>query len=293
MKTYLLRLLLVLLMVAGFTFGCSSAGHLVSKPTGSGTADGGIIERDFVISVETNLPHRFPEGETKGVWLSSIPLALDVYAYPKGSKKGRSVRFSEGVRGHYYLGQTPLLANLKNGTYEIDFVHPPLTDENFKSRHWTRLDKRYGIILEAFPFIAPRNPWLKAEAGDYYWVQRVEVEVNDDFNTAIVLFQREDQETADMLALLPPEKNFEFHATQFLTNNHWKEWFIRANYSESEAATFSLTSEEFAQAIEMLERGGVWAKRFNDKASFAIEVHPNGLEDFRGIVRQQKRAGPE
>jgi hypothetical protein len=270
--------------------GCSSIGNLTGKPTGLSATMGGA-DRDFVISVETNLPHKFPEGVTKGVWVSSVPLGLDVYAYPKGYSGSNSVRYSSvEPGGAYYLGQTPLLANLKNGTYEIDIVHPPITDENFTPRYSTRFDKRYGfnIRTQVFPFIMPRNPILKAEFGDYYWVQRVEVEVNDDFNTAIVLFQREDQETADMLRLLPEEKNFKFHSPDRLKNLDLKKKLGKEFIVETES-DFSITSEEFAQAIEMLERGGVWAKRFDDNVSVSFEVLPAGRDDFRAIVHHAKR----
>lgn len=233
-------------------------------------------DSDFVIRVIRGLPHRFLEGDVKGLWLSSVPLKLDVFAFPKGFSQKFSV-FKNWVMNEtnpgYYLGKTPLLAKLKKGTYEILFVHPPIKDENYRPRYRSRYDEtlRGQVRQELYPFIAPRKPALYAVEGEYYWAQTMEVSADDNLSTAIALFQREDQTVSDVLSGLPAEESFNFCSADSLRDPN-----------KLFDASFALTDEEASQAEQMLKRAGIWAKKYSDHQTLTIEVKPNNVDEFRG-----------
>ena len=219
---------------------------------------------DFVIDVQTGLPHRFPEGKIKGLWLSTVPLKLPVFVFPKGfDYKGSVVEkwVKNKKQGRYYLGKTPLLANLKNGTYEIVFVHagPDYRDTG-------------GVWC---PFIAPKKCTLYADEGDYYWKQMIEVTVKDDFNTSIVLFQRTDQKTSDVLRGLPVEDSFSFGSADVL-RDLGKLGFL----DKKRAFNLSLVEPSISQAEEMLKRAGIWAREFDSKNTIIVEVKPKNIDVF-------------
>jgi TPR repeat protein len=231
-------------------------------------------ETDFVIKVIKGLPHRFPEGDVKGLWLSSVPLKLDVFAFPKGYH-GKFKVFNDWVTNRtdtpYYLGKTPLLAKLKKGMYEVLFVHPPIEDKSYIPQYRTRRVGPLGITAQdpICPFIAQRNSVLYAVRGVQYWTEERQMEVRsqDTFKTAIVLFQREDQTPSDMLPRLPIEKNFNFGLPNALLRD--------PNYIPS-----PLSDEELAQCKEMLERGGIWAKEFRRGDYLRIDMKPNNTAGF-------------
>lgn len=282
--------------------GLSGTRHETAVKVSSVIAESGVNthtpEPDFVIRVVKGLPHRFPEGDVKGLWLSSVPMKLDVFAFPKGYSGygGTFGVFSDWVKNKtdtpYYLGKTPLLAKLRKGTYDILFVHPPIKDPSYRPRYKSYYDKtvRGQVRQELFPFIAPREPELFAVYGDYYWTQTIEVTSNDNLSTAIALFQREDQTVSDMLSSLPSEESFKFSSVDSLRDPNKlvssidkARGYGRHELSSQEVKeilSFSLTREEVADAEKMLKRTGVWAKEFSDNRSFAIEVQPNKMNWF-------------
>jgi tetratricopeptide (TPR) repeat protein len=272
----------------------------VPRPTSAVTEYGArsrIPDSDFVISVIRGLPHRFPEGEVKGLWLSSVPSKPDVFAFPKGYS-GKFKVFSDFVMNEadspYYLGKTPLLAKLRKGTYDILFVHPPIGDGEYVPQYRNRYLKPSGIKVSepVSPFVAHRKPAVYAVQGVLYFTEEREIEVRseDAFETAIVLFQREDQTVADILDSAPVDENFSFSSVHLLRDPNGlarkiDELMVEfdAELSSQEAGakpSFPLSQEEVAQAETMLRRIGVWTKKFSDTQTLAIEAKPNGTDWF-------------
>ena len=256
----------------------------VETPPTSDQPDHGVS--DYVFSVKTGLPHRFPEGAVRGLWLSSVPLKRDVFAFPKGFEEKFAVLEEWATQKKdtpYHIGKTPLLVNLKNGAYEILFVQPDLTEKE-RIRYAMRKDKPSRKKSRLFgPFlIAPKEAVTYAFWGDCYCTQTVRVRVSNNVNASIVLFQWENQKTSEVLAEIPLEDNFRFGSLNTLRDPN------RLGLLDEERIPFSLTDEQVSEAENMLKRAGIWAKNLDDNHSIRVEVKPNNTDVFTVICAMRK-----
>lgn len=76
-------------------------------------------QESFVFEIKTNLSHKIPENYSDGLWVSSVPIRLDVLVFPENFTGGQHMYVGKVDKGEkaapYYAGKTPPLSKIKKG----------------------------------------------------------------------------------------------------------------------------------------------------------------------------------
>jgi len=227
----------------------------------------------FVLEIKTNLPHKIPETYSEGLWVSSVPIKLDVFVFPKYFS-GLTWKYVERVKkgenaSPYYVGKTPLYLKLRRGEYKVIISHPPL-EEIDKSYEPEWIDGKEVTIspgLKAHikehknPFIGPSSATVLE--GRYFWCIDRTIEIEEELKTMIGLFQRRDKNFSYLIPLLPMGKNFEFTKKDFLTD------FSKFGVPGLKGR---FPTSDIDKALELLQRGGVLGCEIDNNTDLIIEI---------------------
>jgi len=244
-----------------------------------------VIENEnFALEVKLKLAHKIPNNYTDGVWVSSVPMKLDVFIFPK-TFVGNQLDYIKKVdksqnADPYYMGKTPLYVKLKKGKYEIVVVHPPLSekDPTYKEEFYETkekmtlpslqnakpIDKIITIRHPVNPFIGPNLDAIIM--GRSFWCRSETIEIGTELKTMIALFQRKDQDISHLLSELPEEKSFDFTMVENLKDFSK---FLPSGMSGG------IPDNQISKALELIHRGGVLGWIGKGDIPFYIEIIGN------------------